>query len=208
MVAPANLLGQRFGRLTATERSGSKHGKALWRCICDCGRQKYAKTEQLRSSATRSCGCLQIESRLKHGHARRSGRSPEYEAWDGMIVRCSCPSHNSYPRYGGRGITVCPRWRISFENFLADVGRKPTPKHSLGRIDNNKGYEPGNVRWETWRQQCSNTRRSRFIEINGERKTLAEWARAAGLSYAALRTRIVRGWPPARAISTPSRYCV
>lgn len=93
-----------------------------------------------------------------HGHASRAGRSPTWMAWRSMIQRCCYPSQQSYPRYGGRGITICEQWRYDFAAFLADVGEKPGPEYSLGRIDNDGNYEPGNVRWETVGQQAKNRR--------------------------------------------------
>lgn len=101
---------------------------------------------------------LSLRLNVKHGHASRSGRSPTWAAWRSMIGRCTYPSQSNYPRYGGRGIRVCDAWRASFEAFLADVGERPGPEYSLGRIDNDGNYEPGNVRWETAAQQAGNKR--------------------------------------------------
>ena len=95
-----------------------------------------------------------------------------------------------YPRYGGRGITVCERWRSSFENFLADMGRRPGPEYSLDRINNDGNYEPGNCRWATIGEQAMNRRDNHWIEFNGERRCLTEWARHLGINRATLQYRI------------------
>jgi hypothetical protein len=133
-------------------------------------------------------------------------RTPEYRAWQGMRLRCTDPEHKAYPRYGGRGIKVCDRWLESVENFIADMGPKPTPAHELDRFPNNDGnYEPGNCRWATRSENCRNRRSSRFIESAGERLTLAEWAARTGLRADLISERVERGWTPEAALSTPAR---
>jgi hypothetical protein len=115
-----------------------------------------------------------IVSQLRIRHIR------EHDAWRGMLARCRNPRHPSYKNYGGRGITACERWN-SFENFLDDMGKRPSPKHSLDRIDNNGNYEPGNCRWATRREQANNTRMNRFVTFDGRTMTLAQWARETGI---------------------------
>lgn len=123
-----------------------------------------------------------------------------------MKRRCYAPKTDRYPQYGGRGIRVCARWLGSFENFYADMGPKPTPRHSLDRIDVEGNYEPTNCRWATRTEQARNTTRNRLITHNGVRKTLVEWAECAGMSSDLLRNRIDRyGWNIARALSSPRR---
>lgn len=150
-----DLTGLRFGRLTVVKR-GPNRGQAIrWWCRCDCG----AGTLVLASGLTRtrdgrkSCGC----SRLKHGHARNGREHPLYGVWQTMIKRCENGRAINYPHYGGRGIRVCERWRHDFAAFLKDVGERPTPQHSLDRINNDGHYEPGNVRWATRREQALNS---------------------------------------------------
>jgi len=142
----------------------------------------------------RFCGSKKCSS-SHHGEGANLGRSPEYRAWDKMIQRCCNPKSNSYLRYGARGIYVCEEWRRSFKSFLDHVGRKPTPEHSLDRIDNDGPYEPGNVRWSTRKEQCRNMRTNRFITIDGEQKTLAEWKERSGLSGPVILHRINHQWP-------------
>jgi hypothetical protein len=148
-----NLKGQRFGHLFVIERIGrsgpSRKGRSIrWCCRCDCGAFTDVSSNSLRRAETVSCGC----QRKIHGEAQKT---PEHISWHCMLQRCRDPNNKFY---GGRGIAVCERW-LTYVNFLADMGRKPTPKHTLDRIDNDKGYEPGNVRWATSSEQRKNQRR-------------------------------------------------
>ncbi len=110
---------------------------------------------------------------IKHGKSKTS----EYKSWAGMKERCCRPNHPAYKNYGARGITVCDRWLESFENFLEDMGSKPTAEHSIDRVDNSKGYSPENCKWATNLEQGNNTRRIHFISYKGETKSLRAWAR-------------------------------
>ena len=159
-----DLIGRRFERLIAIEIVGEQYGSCLWRVRCDCGAEKIINGRNLRNGQTRSCGCLSREiaatrqkEKTKHGEA--SSPSPEYVAWISMKTRCYNPKAAKYHLYGGRGITVCARWRESFETFLADMGRRPTAQHSLDRYpDTNGNYEKDNCRWATASEQNSNRR--------------------------------------------------
>ena len=139
----------------------------------------------------------------KHGLIKTS----EYFAWSGMRERCFNKNNQSYERYGGRGITVCERWqgRDGFTNFLADMGQKPTPGHTIERRDNNGNYEPGNVRWATRKEQARNTRRNRLITSGGETKCLHEWAEVSGINPFTILRRLKVGWPVELAISKKAR---
>lgn len=128
--------------------------------------------------------------------------SSTYITWQSMMQRCGDPNADQYPLYGGRGIKVCDQWR-SFEAFLADMGERP-PGTTLDRYPNNDGhYEPGNCRWATNKQQGRNRRQNRIIEVDGRRMTLIEWSEMSGIDKRTLRSRLVKGWPPALAVSTP-----
>lgn len=165
---PAELTGQRFGRLVAVAVA-FKGKRRRWLCRCDCGAEVEVATEYLNGGHTKSCGCLRRDKATErmrqlqplgaaalvtHGHSRVGAEHPLYRAWAGMLGRCRNPNHSKYKDYGGRGITVCERWR-DFAAFLADVGERP-PGHSLDRIDNDGPYAPGNVRWATPRVQAAN----------------------------------------------------
>lgn len=130
---------------------------------------------------------------------------PEFNSWSHMIQRCTNPSNKSYANYGGRGITVCQRWRESFENFYADMGPKPSPSHSLERIDVNGNYEPVNCRWATAAEQASNTRRNRFVQIDSGRCTLSEAGRRVGVIRETVKSRIARGMCVEDALLKPVR---
>jgi hypothetical protein len=156
------MQGHRYGRLVVREKAPRLHGQR-WVCACDCGTQVVVYGSKLRRGETRSCGCLNREAvasrSVSHGEARTGAQSAEYAAWCSMKKRCANPSHRFWRHYGGRGITVCDRWRDSFENFLADMGRRPGRGFSLDRINNDGNYEPGNCRWATAKVQANNRQR-------------------------------------------------
>ena len=164
MSALIDLTGQRFERLLVLERGeNNARGHSRWVCRCDCGRTKLVWATDLRGGRSRSCGCLRVElvraSYTTHGHTWAGGETAEYRAWAHMRDRCYNPRRKDYRHYGGRGITVCPRWRESFQAFFDDMGPKPSPDLTLDRKDNDGNYEPGNVRWATRSQQNSNQRK-------------------------------------------------
>ena len=138
---------------------------------------------------------------IKHGHASRGKLSKEYRTWLNMVQRCTNRKIKEYRHYGGRGITVCERWMI-FKNFLEDMGIATSNKHSIDRVDNSKGYEPGNCRWATQQDQMRNMRRNRMITAFGETLPLCAWAEKSGIESAIIRGRIDKyGWSTERAVS-------
>lgn len=169
-----DLTGQRFGMLTVVGFLDLLGHTARWSCVCDCGSTAAVPGYRMRSGHTRSCGCMRRgdwnrRGNLTHGHnAGHDDRGKriatvEYRTWSSMIQRCTNPRARNYKHYGGRGITVCARWRDSFEAFLADMGPRPA-KLSIDRINVNGNYEPGNCRWATQIEQVRNQRpRSRRV---------------------------------------------
>ena len=130
-------------------------------------------------------------------------KCPEYAAWNHMKSRCHCETDSHYKLYGARGIRVCEKWRESFIAFYRDVGQRPSPGHTLERINNAGSYEPGNVKWATWKEQGRNKSTNRLIEHLGESKTLAQWADLAGINYHTLHSRLRSGWGFAEAVTKP-----
>lgn len=201
------LVGQKFGRLTViARRLPNQRGNARWLCHCDCGVEKVAKSGDLRSGHTRSCGCLRDELASTRPITHGKSRTPEYCAWSRMINRCYNPNGQDYKYYGGRGIRVCKRWR-RFENFLADMGLRPEGLNTLERIDGNKGYSPDNCKWASQAEQARNTARNHRLTYKGETLCISEWSRRFGVDHRQIRKRFIElGWSVEDAIMLPKQH--
>ena len=186
--------GEKFGKWTLLTLEPRGH-RRFWSCRCDCGTERDVYESSLTSGRSTGCGCW------KRGHMLTE--TPEYQAWRGAKLRCGNPNTPNYKNYGGRGIKMCERWIGDFLAFLADMGPRPSARHSLDRIDVNGDYEPGNCRWATWSVQSLNKRTNRRLEAFGRTQTITEWARETGLSCDTLRTRVAAGWSVERAVTTP-----
>lgn len=206
-----DTLGQRFGALTVIKRgddyappSGARH-VMRWLCRCDCGEERLHTGAILRAGRAKSCGCLRNDGHAgaTHGHSRVGRVVPEYNAWIKLKSRCENTSDRFFCDYGARGITVCDRWRHDFPAFLADMGPRPSPRHSIDRIDNARGYEPGNCRWATASEQARNTRRVHPVTAFGVTRILIEWQEATGIPAHVIRKRLRRGWDAERSVSEP-----
>lgn len=193
--------GTRFGRLTVVGDGGRERGLVTFVCRCDCGATTRVVSANLRRGLTRSCGCLSRASAsalfTKHGEGSKGRESAEYKTWRAMIARCTRPTNNRYADYGARGVTVCDAWRTSFETFLADMGRKPSPLHTIDRKKSDGNYEPDNCRWATPVEQRRNRRRDdiQWVAIGGEWLPTSEAARRLGMPATTLRRRIREGQP-------------
>jgi hypothetical protein len=197
-----NIAGRRFGKLTAlrmlhTNKGG---GGATWECLCDCGNIKNVQIGNLRPRGIISCGCIRESRRYTLGGLCKKHKST-YNSWKDMLSRCDDSTHPSYKNYGGRGIKVSEDWH-KFENFLFDMGPKP-PGRSIDRIDNDVGYSKENCRWADRKTQARNTRKNHWVEINGQRKIIADWALELGISPITVASRLNQGWDEQRAIVTP-----
>ncbi len=191
MVKKHFLEGKVIGMLTVLSRAENKGRRQYYNCICECGNVTVKMAESLLSGRTKSCGCLYVKNRglynLKHNGASLN----EYRIWSGMKSRCNeNASEGVWLIYGGRGIKVCDRWLNSFENFFEDMGKRPSKKHSIDRVDNNKGYSPENCRWATPKEQARNTRRCVWIEWGGTKKILKDWAEFLNVDYGSFRKRV------------------
>lgn len=189
-----DLNGLVFGDLEIVRRNGKDSGgNVLWLCKCSCGNLDSFRGSHLYSGAVERCRRCKGKATRKHGDASYT-QAAEYHVWEAMIGRCTNPRHQSFVYYGARGISVCQRW-MEYANFISDMGRRPTPKHTLDRIDNNNGYEPSNCRWALWKEQLRNTRRNRMIAFRGKTQCLSAWAEEVGLSASVIRKRIDSNWP-------------
>lgn len=201
-----DISGQRFGRWTAIRVYGKRLRKYGWsyflECVCDCGATGIIQKNSLVSGDSSSCGCFQSEYASRRLTTHGLSRSREYISYQSMWLRCTDPGSVNWTDYGGRGITVCDRWK-DFATFYADMGPKPSAKHSIDRIDNDGHYEPSNCRWATNSQQARNRRGNRHITFRGETKLVVEWSEELGLNLNLIYDRLRYGWSPERALTQP-----
>lgn len=200
-----DLTGQKYHKLTVLHRVPNKGRHTRWLCQCECGNTKEANTNHLRFDHVRSCGCIprqNSERVLKEG---KLVRPDGYHSWKAIQSRCYCESDENYRKYGAKGITVCDRWRGlgGLANFLADMGPKPSPRHSIDRIKSTDNYSPETCRWATPLEQGQNKRNANLLTHNGKTQTMAAWTRELGLATGNLRLRLNRGWTVHEALSTP-----
>lgn len=196
-----SIIGNKYNRLLVLKegksyKTISGHSKRTINCICDCGKCKDYEWQSVVKGRTKSCGCYSrdtasdrmITKNTKHGMYG----TVEYNTWQSMKKRCLSKNHRSYKHYGGRGITVCSEWVNSFDNFLNDMGCRPSNLYSIERVDNNKGYSKDNCIWVLNDKQSQNQRTTINIEYNGETHCLSEWARKLNMSAAKLHYRLFK----------------
>lgn len=198
-----DLAGQTFTKLTVVSRAPNKGKHVIWHCECSCGNQAFVSSTHLRSSHTVSCGCYRSEKTRERRTIHGLKDHPLYSTWKNLKKRCLNPNNDNYKYYGGRGITLCKEWVNSFPNFLKDVGEKPSPEHTLDRIDTNKGYNPSNCKWSTREEQVNNTRKNLYITHNDATLTCAQWSRKLNINYGTLISRIRKGWTAHDALTRP-----
>lgn len=187
-----DMTGKRFNSLVAIEPVGrNKCRNIVWKFSCDCGNQCEIDGYSVRTGkaiSCQECGAKRVKvASIKHGMTY----TKEFGIWTDMHTRCYNKNSTNFANYGGRGIVICERWRESFQNFLNDMGPRPTAKHSIDRINVNGNYTPENCRWATPMQQGCNKRNNVWITINGVTKILSAWAREFNVdaATAALRYR-------------------
>lgn len=183
-----HMEGLRFGRLTVTGMLGAYDGEVYWKCLCDCGNTVEVPTGRLNIGNTTSCGCRLSDMLKERNSTHGMSKHPLYGMWQRMWQRCTDEGCGDYKYYGGRGITVCDRWK-NFEDFLLDVGERPH-KYTLDRIDNNGPYSSNNCRWASRKEQTNNRDITKTLSFNGETKSLAEWSEVTGIKYRTIKARV------------------
>ena len=201
-----DLSGQEFGRLTIIKRSGDKSGRTAWLCKCECGTEKEIRGSHITTGKIVSCGCFDADRKYKNGLSMgENGRI--YKIHHGMIDRCYNEKNKRYKNYGGRGIVVCNEWLeetsglINFHDWAIKNGY--SEDLTIDRSNVNGNYEPSNCKWATDTEQRNNKTNSRFLTINEETKTVAEWSRESGVSVPTIRSRLNLGWTGEKLLSPP-----
>jgi hypothetical protein len=204
--------GTRFNRLELLSEVASLRrpsGTVVRRvlCRCDCGNKTTLDLGAFHNEHTGSCGCLQKEAASRNGQDSRThglSQSQTYRIWNAMKQRCSNPNDSYYHLYGARGVTVCQRWRDSFQAFVEDMGEKPSREYSIDRYpDQNGPYAPGNCRWATMKEQQRNRRNNVMLTIGDTTLCVAEWAEQQGIRVGMVRDRLRSGWSGHDAVMTP-----
>lgn len=198
-------LGKTYGMLTVIAEAGklNKKRRVKVRCSCANSTEKVVNFGDLRSGKTKSCGCMRLailaSSNISHGMRKH----PLYQTWGNMLQRCTNTANKDYHHYGGRGITVCARWK-TFENFLADVGKTWEKGLTLDRKDNELGYNPENCKWSSREEQARNRRNSVNVTLHGKTQCLNAWCIELGISYQTVNSRIKLGYTLEQALQQKS----
>jgi len=180
-------------------------GETKYEVMCTCGKVYFIRRSRLLTNKYGCIICSSGKGNKVHGQSNKS-ISPEYRSWNHLKNRCLNKNNKAYKKYGGRGIKVCDRWLESFENFYADMGLKPSSKHSIDRINNDGDYSPENCRWATNKEQSRNRRTNTYMEHNGEVKTLVEWSECLGINKGTISTRITqKKWSVEKSLTTPTK---
>lgn len=201
-----DLIGMKFGRMTVIEFAGyykcnCRGKKALWKCKCECGNEKIVRGSCLLYGDTKSCGCLSREMASARAVKHHGFGTRLYNIWDSMRQRCNNPNNKSYYNYGGRGIKICKEWDDfnKFKEWSLSNGYDENAEKgrcTLDRIDVDGMYSPDNCRWCDMKAQSNNKRNTKYLEYNGEIKSLSQWADEIGVKYCTVWKRYSRGLPP------------
>lgn len=195
-----DISGKIFGKLLVLKRSENNIPKLVrYICKCDCGNIREVSSSNLKYGHTKSCGCLAKTIHIKH----HMYNHPIYKVYFSMKSRCHNKKNKRYKNYGGRGIVMCDEWKDSFEQFYKDMGPKPSPKHSIDRINNNGNYCKENCKWSTREQQDSNKTNNIFISHNGITKTITQWSKILNVSVQTLMKRHNNKWDDSKIIEAP-----
>lgn len=200
-----DMTGMRFERLVVVSKADSdRNGNAKWNCQCDCGNTTVSHGFSLRNGASKSCGCLTTEQLVERNSTHGLSDTPEYPVWAGMLQRCNNSNNFKYHIYGGRGISVCERWH-HFDAFYADMGPRPSPDHSIERLDRNGNYCPENCIWATVQEQNNNKSNNHYVEYSGRTMTITQAITEAGnrVDLATARGRLTRGWSVENTVEIP-----
>ena len=193
MTALIDIAGTVINGIKVLERAGHRAGKPAWACICACGAEFIAAGTALRTGKAKACAQCVKESAIRNATKHGDKGSEEYVSYSAMKARCYDPNNKRYSRYGGRGIKVCDRWIDSYANFLLDMGRKPTCRHTLERCELDGDYEPANCVWATLEDQANNKSNNTRIEIDGRVQNIGQWARETGVNRTVILRRMQRG---------------
>lgn len=207
MATKENLIGKTFNYLTVINKRKDPEGKGkIWQCVCECGTYIFLTTQKITQGQNKSCGCKRLELISKALTTHGGKGTPEFNIWCAMIARCYRKTSVQYKYYGARGIKVCDRWLNSFENFLEDMGKRPSTSHSLDRYPNNKNghYTKSNCRWATPIEQARNRRNNVLIKYKGETKCMSEWAQILGIDLGSIYWRRLKKWSWDKILSTPT----
>lgn len=200
-----DLAGRRFGRLVAHAPEYPNGQRALhWRCVCDCGRQTVVNGASLRRGATSSCGCISSETTARRNRSHGKSKTQTYRVWASMLARCYNPNTRPWPWYGGRGICVCDLWRHSYEEFLRDMGERPSGME-IDRVDPDGNYSPLNCRWANADTQGANKVKRATLSLHGRTQTVVQWAKETGIPVTVLYQRIYARHPDDVVLSMPYR---
>lgn len=202
-----DLTNQKFGKLLVVEKACTKNGKVYWKCLCNCGKTTYATTSNLRCNKIKSCGCVKNEILVKRSTKHNQRNTKLYEVWKSIKQRCLNPNNKAFVNYGKRGILICEDWKNDFINFYNwSIKNGYSEGLSIDRINVDGNYEPSNCRWTTRIVQANNTRTNRYITIDNETKSLADWCRHFNISYSLVYQREKKyKWDIIKALTTPPK---